>query len=469
MNIRRLWAAPALALLIGAGACDRGLTDININPNAPEAVPAENLLANAIVSGVGGAYGTNGVWSGLYLLNLWPQHLAQPVYNTEDRYVPRDAQVSGIWDVIYTGPLPDLQEVKRVAEETGNPNLHAVGEILTQYLFQYLTDIYGDIPYSEALQAPAITAPKYDAQQDVYAGMLDKLAAAAAEIDRGVTSASFAQGDLIYRGNMEKWYRFANSLRMRMAMRIADAAPQLARQHFQAAYAAGGFQSNDDNAILVWGTSVPNQNPRYDQFYNQNRRDQVVSAALVDRLQAWNDPRLPIFADPARSDGAYRGLPNGFTPGELGRQEPDFSMIGAYFLRPDAPSVLMAYSEVLFLAAEAAARGWIAGDPAQLYRNAIRASMQQYGITDPVITTYLAQPAVQYTGLTSIYEQKWVALYLVGTEAWAELRRTGRPQLTPAAGDRIPTRLPYPGQEQLYNPANYRNTTLWTPVWWMGN
>ncbi len=467
MKTTRLLAAPLAALVLATSACERGLTDVNINPNAPERVPAENLLANAIVTGVGGAYGTNGTWSGLFLVNLWSQYVAQPVYKTEDRYQPRGTQVTGIWDEIYAGPLADLKAVKEIAEEEENPNLYAVGEIMTQYLFQYLTDIYGDIPYSEALRAPEITTPAYDPQEAVYAGMLEKLAAAAGRIDRSVTNATFAEGDLIYRGDMEKWYRFANSLRMRMAMRMAAADPELARQAFVAAYQAGPFRSNADNAVLVWGATVPNQNPRYDLFYNQNRRDQVVSAALVDRLQAWDDPRLPIFADPARSDGQFRGLPNGRTPGELGRQEPDFSMIGSYFLEPDAPSVLMAYSEVLFLAAEAAARGWIAGDPAQLYRDAIRASMQQYGISEAAINAYLAQPQVQYNGLPSIYEQKWVALYLVGTEGWAEVRRTGVPQLTPATGNRIPSRLPYPSQEQQYNPNNYKNTDLWTAVWWM--
>src|SRR5690606_28529477 len=138
----------------------------------------------------------------------------------------------------------------------------------------------------------------------------------------------------------------------------------------------------------------PNQNPQFNLFVNQNRRDQIMAAALIDHLKAWNDPRLEIYATPAESDGEFRGLPNGRKAGELGLDEGDFSQVGEFFLQPDAPSVMMPYSEVLFLQAEAAERNWIAGDAAALYRSAIRASMEQLGIPEGEITAYLVQPEV---------------------------------------------------------------------------
>jgi hypothetical protein len=470
MKLSRLMAIPVAALVLAAG-CDRGLTDVNVNPNEPEVVPPQNLLAEALISGVGDAYGVSGLWTGKYLLDLWGQHLAAPTYTDEDRYNPRVAQVAGIWNNAYVNPLPDLQVLKGMAADQQNPNLGAVAETFQQFIFHFITDIYGAIPYSEALQAPDIIAPRYDSQEDVYRGMLAALSAAAGQYNRSITQATFAAGDLIYGGNMEMWYRFNNSLRMRMAMRLTNVLPQFAQEQFVAAYNAGGFQGNADNATLVWSANQPLQNPWHTNFEVLGRRDQVVSAALVDRLIAWNDPRLSVYAQPG-SDGQYRGLPNGATPGDVGLPEPAFSKPGPRFTAAQAPSVLMNYAEVLFLQAEAAERGWIAGDAAALYRAAIRASMSQHGIAAAQIDAYLAQPSVAYAGLPSIWTQKWAANYLVGIEAWTEFRRTGYPQLTPAflsASTQIATRVYYPAEERLYNPANYRDVNQFAPMWWQGN
>lgn len=470
MKMNSLLRLPAVALTLALVGCDGGLTDININPNEPEVVPPENILANAIIMSVGGEYGTNGSISGFFLFNLWGQNMAAQNFNEEDKYVPRTGQVSAIWDVMYTGPLPDLKEVEQLAVEAGNEDLEAVSEILSAYVYQYITDIYGDVPYSESLRAPLITAPKYDAQRDVYRGILDSLTVAAAQIDQSQRSASFKSGDLIFNGDMLKWYRFANSLRMRAAMRLVKVDADYAREQFIAAYNAGGMLSNDDNAFMRWGTAVGAQNPRYDLYVNQNRRDQVLSAAITTRMNASSDPRLPIYAAPAASDGAYRGLQNGKLPSEVGLSEADLSFLGSTFLAPNAPSVLMSYSEVLFLQAEAAFQGWIPGDPETLYRNAIRASMQQYGISDTATDTYLARPQVAYDGLNSIWTQKWISLFMVGIEMWNHVRLTGVPELTPAVpGTTIPGRLYYPLTEEQYNPTNYqRGLTVFDPVWWQG-
>lgn len=467
MKLNRFLGTGAAALVVAVAGCDRGLTDININPNEPETVPGQNLLAWAQIQGVGDDWGTNAVWSGMYLLNLWAQHLAAPDYIEEDTYTPRLTQVTNIWDVMYFRPLEDLRALKEIATEEGDTDLHAVAEIFSQYIFHYLTDTYGDIPYSEALRAPEITAPRYDPQSEIYPAMLAALASAAGQLDRTTTQAGFAPGDLIYGGNMELWYRFANSLRMRMAMRMSNVAADAARDAFVSAYNAGRLQSNADNPQLVWGPNSPDQNPRYDLFFNRGRRDQVLSHSLVTRLQDLNDPRLPVFAQPAAADGEFRGLINGLRPADMGLTGIQLSFPGTSFLQPTAPSVLMNYAEILFLEAEAAARGWIPADPAELYRQAIRASMEEHGIGSAAIDAYIAQPAIAYDGLPSIWRQKWIALYLVGVEAFAELRRTGYPQLTPSRGDQFPRRLPYPTQEQLYNPQHYRpDVTLFTPLWW---
>ena len=195
---------------------------------------------------------------------------------------------------------------------------------------------------------------------------------------------------------------------------------------------------------------------------------------MIDALQSRNDPRLPIYAEPAESDGQFRGLPNGLTPPEItGTTVADYSTPGARFIAPDAPSVLMSYAEVLFLAAEAAERGWIAGDPETLYRQGIEASMQELGIAQGAIDTYLGQASVDYAGLESILLQKWIAIYLAGPEAFAEVRRTGIPNLplpVNAVIDQLPSRMPYPANEGLFNAENfapYQDVEFTVPLWWM--
>ena len=415
---------------------------------------------------VGGAYGSHSEWFGMYLSNLWSQHLAQPSYSTEDHYTPRVQQLNGVWEAAYTGPLADLNVLRNIAEQTGDENLDAVANILMQWQFQILTDVYGTIAYTEALRADeGITSPVYDSQETVYNGIFENLEAAVAQLDPAEGS-TWGGGDFFYSGDIEQWERFANTLRMRAAMRLSEVAPARAEEEFVAAYNAGGFESNADNAVLEYGTSGPSRNPIHLHFTTRPLADFAVSQAMVDTLLNHEDPRLPFFADP-NADGQFRGLPNGVEPEELGLGYGDFSAMSEWSRRPDAPSFVMTYSEALLLQAEAAERGWIAGDAQALWRAGIAANMQQYGISQADIDAYLAD--ITYNGLESIWTQQWITFYLNGNEAWSLVRRTGHPTLTPATGDEIPVRLPVSPDEELYNPANYdavSQFTIWDPVWW---
>lgn len=479
---RAITAGSVLALAVMAAACDEGLTGVNENPNEPEVVAPQYLLADAQVQGIGGDYGTHGVWWGLYLNNIWPQHLAQLQYNDEDHYVLRPGVVQNVWNTQYAGPLANLKVLKDTDE--GAPNQGAVAEILSQYLFQALTDSYGPIPYTEALKGDSgVITPAYDTQDVIYPAMLDALTAAVGEIDVA-GSTPFEDGDLIYGGDMEKWRKFANSLRMRLAMRMVDVDAGTAQSEFMAAYNAGGFTSNADNAVLVWGNNIGAQNPHYDYVKNQDRNDFVVSETIVDTLTSYNDPRLEIYAAPASSDGAYRGLRNGLYPNEYSPQKilADFSPIGEYFLQPNSPSNVQTYSEVLFLQAEAASRGWpVAGTAADLYTQAVTASLQQYGVPAGEIATYLAQARVApsanpATLREQIYLQKWISLFMNGAEAYSEIRRTDTPALELAEGhviDEFPKRMTYPATEQQLNVGSYNAAVaaigedeLEVRLWW---
>jgi hypothetical protein len=236
-----------------------------------------------------------------------------------------------------------------------------------------------------------------------------------------------------------------------------------------------------EQAKVDWPGVAPSANPIYEAIVFAGRGgDFRLSESLVDRLASFSDPRLLIYAEPAASDGMYRGLRNGRLPGQYTptpMTSSDFSTIGAYFLDPFTPSVLMSYAEVLFLGAEAAELGWIPDVASVLYADGITASMEEYGVDAADIVTYLAQPVVDYatgtyTGLAAIHVQKWMSLYLAGPEAFSEMRRVDWMDLVPAdnsvlAPGMFPERMPYPSEEALVNPDNFPGAVpVTTPVWW---
>lgn len=468
--------ASVFALVLATAACDEGLTEVNENPNAPTDVDAQFLAANAIESSVSRALGAN---FNLTLTALWSQQIAKIQYIDEDRYELRDATVNSHWANFYSGPLADFKLIQEKGAENNRPNHVAVAKIMQSWTFHQMTDVWGAIPYSQALQGRAeepILTPQYDSQQAIYTGLLNELEAAAGMIETG--AGTFGAGDLIYGGDAAAWQKFANSLRLRLAMRMSEVDEATARAEFSAALADGVFTSNDDNATLVYA-GAPSENPIHENFHEGGRFDHVISATMVDTLKAFDDPRLAIYATPAPSDGEYRGMPNGLA-NDHGIVFNTLSRIGDYFLAPTAPAVLQTYAEVLFLRAEAAARGWTTESAAQLYNEAITASMEQYGITGSDVTEYLVQSEVVFnpsTALQQIAVQKWIALYMNGPEAYAEWRRTGFPQLTPAAQGTndglIPVRVFYPSSEQAFNAASLQaaiaangGDDLNDPVWW---
>jgi hypothetical protein len=490
---RRVGAVAALALVaMTASACDSGLTEVNENPNAPENVPVNNLLLGGIRDVIqnGGERGAFGKWMMLYHSGNWAQHVAQPVYNDEDQYTPRAGIPDLIWDEMYFA-LTDLAEVKRMSDATDD-NIWAIAEIMTVYGFMILTDQFDAIPYTEALRlSEGISAPAYDDQSAIYPDLIARLAAAAARIDNAAII-TFADYDPVYQGDMDGWEMFANSLRLRLAMRMVNSSPAAAQAAFEAAWASTIFAANADEATMDWQPDYPAANPTYEGIIYAGRTgDFRMSESLIDRMAAFNDPRLPIYADPAESDGQYRGLRNGLVPGDYvpAAAASDFSWIGAYFLDASTPSPLMSYSEVLFLGAEAAELGWNTGGQTAtaLYDAGITASMAALGVSGADIATYLAQASVDYAtgtyaGLDAIHVQKWIALFQSGPEAYSDLRRIGFDWTTDAAttgtdlipaensviGPVFPGRLPYPEDEGLFNPDNFPGVQpITASVWWM--
>lgn len=466
-------AALGAAVILGLTACDNGLTDVNRNPNSPDQATPEFLFANATEAAITRVFGAD---LHMDITGLWVQHIAEHRFNDEDRYVISDGKVAGHWNGFYSGPLQDFQEAIALADAANRAEAAAMGRIMKAWTFHVVTDLWGDIGYSEALQGRNPTGsnqPAFDPQRDVYVALLAELEDAVADLGGG--GVSLGNADLLYGGDVADWRRFANSLRLRLAMRLSAADANLARQEFTDALAAGVMTSNGHNAVLAYIEGGTNAHPIFQ--YERSRDDHSVSKTIVDTLQSFADPRLPIYAKRTAA-GTYVGMQNGSTT------QPALtaiSRIGDLFSKANASAYVMTYAEVLLLQAEAAERGWITGDPAALYAAAITANMQMVGVPAAQITAYLAQPRVQYAGgaagLTQIALQKWIALYSNSVEAYAEYRRTGQPVLRggPNAqnGGVVPVRLPYPQRESSLNAANLDAAVarqggagLNNSVWW---
>ena len=472
---RLLTASAGLALAVGAAACNNDtLTNINKNPNSPEDVPATTLFTTAARTAVG-------TWLGSGYnqreASFVAQHMAEQQYPDEDRYARLGASNTAFSFSAYNSELEDFQKVIQKGTTAKDPGVWAPAQILQTWDFSYMTNTFGDVPYSQALQGDSVgstTTPKYDAQKDIYAAFFSKLDAASKAL--ASAQGSLGSADPIYGGDPGEWQKFANSLRARLAITTVNVDPAGASAQLQAAFSAPGgvITSNADNAQLNWPGDGVYNNPWSDFF--KTRDDNRMSQTLVNAMNAMNDPRIGVYAQPLPgTTNTYAGMPNGLSAAAASKFANTSSRIGAIMF-PGAtaygfyggsgasfPSFLMTAAEVDFIKAEAAERSLGGLTPAQaagFYNAAITASMNQWGITDGAkIAAYLAQPSVAYqggtAGLDQIAVQKWIALFTDGGEAWTEWRRTCQPaniKPGPAATNaQVPRRFMYTPTEYAVN------------------
>jgi len=438
-------------------SCSDTLDDINKNPNATETPLAPYLLTGTLKQGADLYWGsTNNFDSSL----LFVQHWAKIQYTEPDRYDVSNTSFTSLWNTGYATLITDLNTILNFSDLQANSNYKGIALTLRSWTFLLLTDAYGNIPYKEAGQK---VTPAYNTQKEVYTGLLEDLKQAQTLLS---TTGGAVTGDLVYKGDISKWKKLVNSLRLRIALRISDKEPALAKQAAIDATsdAAGVLSSNNDTFQFIY-ISSPQQNPASAWF--ETRDDYRISKTLVDKLYELADPRLPVYAQ-LPSDVTvtkYVGGANGLSNSDANSQGfAKTSKPGKYFLTSTSPAVIASYSETLFNLSEAVARGFIPGDAEQLYKNAITASLNQFGITDAVtISTYLNQATVKYDPTNyakSIGTQKWIAFYGQGLDAFVEWRRLDYPVLTagPATvlDGQIPSRFFYPGTEQSLNGINYQ-------------
>lgn len=462
---------------VGVTSCTEGFEEMNTDPNNPTAVPAENLLTQAEFSL------SNLMWGGALNYGfgmLMVQHFSQSEYAEQSRFNQNPTNFDGSWNTFYANGMNDLQAAMRITEANQNltdaqrNNRLAVLGLLRVWSFQNVTDIWRNVPYSQTFNAAEFPNPEYDRQQDIYAGLAGEIDAALSKITVGASG--FTSGDIYYAGDMAKWQRFGNSLKVRIGMRMADVEPATAGRLVSEAFAAGVISSYSDGFHFPFQTDQRIANPFFVNHFIDNRDDYTLSDVLVDAMKDRNDPRLAVFAKP-NVGGEFVGLPFGLTDGATFALQGTASRPSDRLRSATAPAYLLTHAEMKFFEAEAIERGFINGNAANAYNAAVAASMMQWGITDQAaLDAYLAEPINTYDAANwknSIGMQKWIALYGNGTEAWAEWRRLDVPQLAvPAAAVRpsIPVRALYPAVELGNNPnavenAGYDNEMDIKP-WW---
>ena len=486
-------------LVVGLLACDNDFEKINDNPNVPTEAPADFLMPRAMQTSLNRLYDMDGING--YVGSIWTQGYAKIQYVDEDKYdfSGRIDLVNSIWQSFYSRSLMDLETIKSQARAANKQNVLAMAMIMKSWNFQIMSDLWGYVPYSEALQGAGNTTPVYDSQESVYKALIDSLDAAAGMIDP--SGSPLGSADLVYGGDMAKWQKLANSLQMRLYMRLSEADAGYAESGIASMVSNGDpvFTSNDDNAAMAY-LPFPNNNP-VNEFL-RTRQDHKVSETVIDTLKHFNDPRLRIYAVPVQNDSlvnagtTYQGIPNGDTDIQNSIPISQASTMGAYFISPTSPGRIMTYAELKFIMAEAAARNWIGADAETQYEEAITAAMMMYdddevssvlsgfpasdvayqkqsigecydnglslpgGITQQEVNTYLNQASVQYDQANwrqQIGLQKWLALYSQGVEMWAEYRRLNYPELQPgpdALLSNVPQRLSYPQIEASLNSSN---------------
>ena len=475
---RLLTAAGGLTIALASVACNNDkITNLNKNPNSPETAPATTLFTE-------GARLSVARWMGGYsqrATEFVVQHMSEAQYSDEDRYTRLGpGGTEGYFTASYPGELEDLTKVVSLGKGTNEPGTWAPAQVMKVWGVSYVTNTFGDVPYSQAWQGDSVAvqstaiSPKYDAQKDIYTDLFAKLTEANTAL--GSASGTLGGSDPIYGGSTAKWQKFGNSLHARLALLLINVDPATAKAELAKALAGPLITTNADNAKVSWPGDGVYNNPWSDFF--KTRDDNRMSKTLMDILIGNSDPRTSIYAQPTLADPTvYAGEPNGLSTPDAGQYLKTSSRIGtvmmpnatAYASYPGAagakwPSFLFTAAEMNFILAEVSERSLVPGyTPAQAaayYNAGITASLNQWGVTDATtIANFLAQPNVIYQGGTAgqaqIATQKWIALFTDGGTAWFEWRRTCVPTTVTTTGAGTAFSNKYIPRRFQYSPTEY--------------
>jgi hypothetical protein len=442
-------------ILISASlvSCQSDLTSLNEDPKHPSVLPSENLLATALFQS---SYYMDNPSVNFNNYRFFTQQWAEGQYPQETQYdlVTRN-QPRNHFNRMYVYSLNNIRQakenlVKEVETDDVRTNKLATLEIEEIFIWENLVDTFGDVPYSEAFKPNEILTPKYDDAKTIYGDLIKRIDAVIATVKPAAKG--YGSGDLVYSGNMNKWVKFANSVKLRLGMNLADVDPTLSKATVESAIAAGVISSEDEAYKFAYDGNTFS-NPVFDNLVASNRDDFIPSEIVINTMNSLSDPRMDKWF--TKVGGVYKGG----VFGELNDPYSDFSHLNDYFRSSTTASNLLSYAEVAFLKAEAAARGYSAGGTAPvLYAAAVTASMKENGVADASIASYLvANPYNPANWKQSIGVQAWIAMFNKGLACWNFTRRLDNPTLVnpPKSNlSSVPYRMPYSDQEYVLNGAN---------------
>ncbi|MFD2588006.1 SusD/RagB family nutrient-binding outer membrane lipoprotein [Croceitalea marina] len=464
--------------LVFVTSCTKDFEEINTNPNQPVAVQPSLLLRQVIYD-----YGEQMSYEGFTAGDLLGQYRTALDFNLFDRHDLKSPQLGGNpWPILYTN-LRDNEEILHLSLE--NPTFEVYegpARILKAYMAGALTDMFGDVPYSEGFQGKTETVtPVYDNQELIYngeEGIFDNLEKGINAIENYAGTIPL-EGDILFEGDLQAWVRFAKSLQIKFLMRTSNVQDNAAA--LQTLFDEGVFiAENSQNATFDFNDGEPN-NFRLARLRIGDFNNFVLSETMDEILTDLNDPRIStLFRPISNSDtGEFNGLLNGVDATQNAVVLADFSLAGTSFR--EATSALdanfMTSWETHFLIAEAAERGFITANAQALYETGVTQAFEYWNTALP--TNYLSAEGAFTKGdaLENIITQKWIANIINGYEGWIEYRRTGFPQLKTISAslnnDLLPVRMPYPAEEQALNAVNYEaaaartdGNSINSPVWW---
>ena len=423
---------------ISFNSCQKDFLDINEDPSKAIDVPPR-LLLPTIQSHIAFAQGGDAA----RITGVFMQHYtgAARQFAQYQIYNVSPSDVDNLWRFnLYGGPLKDLELLEKKSTENNYVHYKGCSKILMAYALGLTTDLWGDIPYSEAFQATDNLQPKFDSQQSIYATIIKLL-------DEGIAAVNSSNGtalapgtdDLLFGGDMASWDKFAHSLKARFYLHLVKVDP--ANAALALTEVPLGITATADNASFYFGLTETTSNPFYQ--YDQERGDISYSGNLISYMVSTGDPRLDEYADTSSPE-----------------------VMGAFFGSIDSPVDFMTYTELKFIEAEASFRTNDLIRAAAAYNEAVKSSILRInGSADSLFEAQYANDSSSTITLDKIMTQKYVAMYS-NPESWTDWRRTNIPNLTPTDGVAIPRSFWYPESEVNYNSNTPANTSLLRKVWW---
>jgi hypothetical protein len=480
---RMKWFIAIVLLITGVASCEK-ITDFNVDPNNPsiDRATPQLLFPSAVMSTAGEINGEYAITGG-----LWAQYYTQSAtasqYRTIDAYnlIPDDFRTAYL--EIFRSGLSDYKKVQELSLANGDYKFYLMATVMKGYTYHVLVDLYDQVPYFEALQGSANLQPKFDAGYDVYKAVLAEIdSALSLDWQTGELNATDARADLVFNGDMDQWQRFANTLKLKMYLRMVNAKPEEAEQGVKSLYDQGALFLETGAGITTF-EDLPNySNPFYEQNIRRlNTNDNLrASVTFVSWLQANNDPRVE----------AYFGTtsPTAINQGDYSSTNPAYPGAAIFVQHATDPAWFISKAESYFLQAEARLRYYNDAGAEELYNAGVTAAFEQVGMTPgALLTGKYKYPAGSFDQkLEAIIVQKWASF--PGThdlEGFFEKNRTGYPKTSPVysneagyvpgqlvysangvTGGLFPQRLLFPDIERARNSNTPAEVPITTKVWW---